>query len=79
MSTEGGEVLIPARKLHELVRSLGQEGMIDVSVDPATFHVTLRTGFGEYFIKGMDVSEFPVLPEFPKGTSVTLSKAAVQR
>lgn len=79
MSSEGGEVLIPARKLHELVRSLGQDGMIDVSVDATSFQVTLRTSFGEYFIKGMDVAEFPVLPEFPQGTSVTLSKAAVQR
>jgi DNA polymerase-3 subunit beta len=79
MSSEGGEVLIPARKLNELVRSLGQGSMVDISVDMESYLVTLRTATGEYFIKGMDVSEFPVLPEFPQGTSVTLTKAAVQR
>ena len=79
MSTEDGEVLIPARKLAELVKSLGNEGMIDVHVDDKSMQVTLRTSFGEYFIKGMDVAEFPVIPEFPQGTSVTLSQQDVQR
>ena len=76
---QSGEVLIPARKLHDLIKSLGTAGDVDVHVDMTSYQVTLRTKTGEYFIKGMDATEFPVLPEFPVGTSVTLSKSSVQR
>ncbi len=79
MSTEDGEVLIPARKLTELVKSLGSEGMLDVHVDPRSKQVTLRTNFGEYFLKGIDVTEFPMIPEFKLDASVRLRKADVQR
>ncbi len=79
MSTEDGEVLIPARRLTDLVKSLGNEGMLDVIVDEQSMVVNLRTPFGEYFLKGVDVTEFPSIPEFKKESSFSLSKADAQR
>jgi DNA polymerase-3 subunit beta len=79
LGTADGDVLIPARKLAEIVKSLGSEGMLDVTVDEKSLQITLRTSFGEYFIKGMDAEEFPVIPEFPAGTTITLPCEDVQR
>ncbi len=79
MGTEDGDVLIPARKITDLVKSLGSEGMVDVVVDQITKHITLRTTYGEYFLKGIDVAEFPMIPEFKQDASVKLKKSDVQR
>ena len=41
-----GEVLIPARRLNEIVKALGQEGTVEIAVS-ANLDVTLTTSFGK--------------------------------
>lgn len=79
VSSEDGAILIPARKLAEIVKALGSEGMVELTAHPTSFEVLLRTSFGEYKIKGMNPQEFPEIPEFPQGTTTTLTRADVQR
>jgi DNA polymerase III subunit beta len=79
LSTEDGSVLIPARKLAEIVKALGSEGNLELSVNNQTYEILLRTSFGEYKIKGMSTIEFPEQPDFPQGTTTTLAKNDVQK
>lgn len=73
-----GEVLIPARRLNEIVKALGQEGTVEIAVS-ANLDVTLTTNFGKYNMKGMSADEFPTMPQFPEGTRATFSQANISR
>ncbi|MBL7999442.1 MAG: DNA polymerase III subunit beta [Candidatus Kapabacteria bacterium] len=79
VSTEDGNVLVPARKLNEIIKALGTEGDLEFTAHPTNYEVTLRTRFGEYKIKGMNSEEYPNIPEFPQGTSTTLTRSDMQR
>ncbi len=71
-----GSVLIPARKLNEIIKALGSEGSIDVSVNAN--YLTLNTPFGKYSMNGMSADEFPNMPHFPEGVKVNFNQEDIQ-
>lgn len=73
-----GAVLIPARRLNELVKSLGQEGSVEISVSPR-YDLTLLTNAGKFNMKGMDTADFPQQPVFPEGTKATVQAADIMK
>ncbi len=68
-----GEMLVPARKLSDIVKALGNAGRINLSADGKSYKITLKTDFGEYVLHGLDATEFPSVPDFTKGTTIQLS------
>ena len=74
MVEEQGTVLIPARKLHELLRSLGQEGALLIEIN-SNLDITFRTSGGSFTMKGMDSADYPQQPVFPEGEHALLSAA----
>jgi len=69
-----GTVLIPARKLNDLLRSLGQEGSVLVEVS-ANLDIKFTTRGGTFTMKGMDSADYPQQPVFPEGENAHLSAA----
>jgi DNA polymerase-3 subunit beta len=70
---QNGEILVPARKLTDIVKALGSQGRVTLSVDKKSFKITLKTDFGEYVLHGLEAGEFPNVPDFTSGTSIELS------
>lgn len=58
-----GAITLPARTLQELVATLPPE-RVDMELDLRTLTLHLRCGARSANIKGMDASEYPLLPEF---------------
>lgn len=77
--TSDGEVLIPARKLFDIVKALGNAGRISVSAEGKSFKITLKTDFGEYVLHGLDANEFPSVPDFATGTTIQIPGADAMR
>lgn len=77
--TSNGEVLIPARKLSDIVKALGNAGRISVSAEGKSFKITLKTDFGEYVLHGLDANEFPSVPDFSTGTTIQIPGADAMR
>ncbi len=71
---DGGEILVPARKLFEIVKALGNTGMLTFSADSASYKITLRTDYGEYTMFGMSAREFPDIPDFANGVAARFSR-----
>lgn len=67
-----GEMLVPARKLSDIVKALGNAGRITFSADGKSYKITLKTDFGEYVLHGLDANEFPSVPDFTKGTTIQI-------
>jgi DNA polymerase III subunit beta len=76
---QDGSILVPARKLLDIVKALGSSGRLTLSIDKKTFKVTLKTDFGEYVLHGLGADEFPSVPDFSTGTTVELSGADAMR
>ncbi|MBS1536691.1 MAG: DNA polymerase III subunit beta [Bacteroidetes bacterium] len=74
---DDGSILIPARKLNEIIKALGSEGSIDISVN-ANFSLSLNTPFGKYSMNGMSADEFPNMPHFPEGVTVNFKQDDIQ-
>ncbi len=59
---QDGAVTVPARTLYELVSNLSPE-RVDMELDVRTQTINLRCGGTTTNIKGIDASEFPLIPE----------------
>ncbi|GIK65349.1 MAG: DNA polymerase III subunit beta [Chloroflexota bacterium] len=59
---QDGAVTVPARTLYELVSNLSPE-RVDMELEVRTQTVNLRCGGTTTNIKGIDASEFPLIPE----------------
>ncbi len=59
---EEGATTVPARLLTEYVNSVPRDAKIDMSLDVRTQTLNLRCGQHDSRIKGIDASEFPVIP-----------------
>lgn len=57
-----GSITVPARLLYDLVSNLSPE-RIDMELNTRTLTLTLRCGGTTTNIKGIDASEFPLVPE----------------
>ncbi len=69
---EDGDILVPARKINEIVKALGTEGEIEFISDPENFEINLKTDKGFYEMKGLSHTEYLDLPElFKQETTIT--------
>lgn len=64
-----GAITLPARTLADLVNNLSPE-RVDLTLDPATLTVNVQCGATVSNIKGIDASEFPLIPEESGGDIV---------
>jgi DNA polymerase III subunit beta len=68
---EEGAITVPARIFHDLVNTLSPE-RIDMELDTRTNTLSLRCGGKSANIKGIDASEFPVVPEFEADSGIAV-------
>lgn len=71
-----GSCTVPARKLYEYVRLLG-DGEITIKSLPNDW-VQIRSGRSHTKMVGLPRKNFPNLPLFPAGSAITLSKDALR-
>jgi DNA polymerase III subunit beta len=69
---EEGSITVPARLLSEFVNSLPGE-RIDMELNARTKTLHVRCARYEANIKGIDASEFPLIPEFTEDDAIELS------
>lgn len=62
-NSEIGAVLVPAKRINDVVRELSGIGSIELSVEPETFNIALKTDSGHFDMKGIDPDEYLDLPE----------------
>lgn len=60
---EDGAVLVPAKKLSDIVKALDNVGNLEFSVDMGNYEITMKTDAGTYDMKGLDADEYISLPE----------------
>ncbi len=58
-----GAVLVPAKKISEIVKALDNIGTLEFAVDMSNYEITLKTDAGNYDMKGLDADEYLRLPE----------------
>lgn len=74
-----GSALVPARKLTDIVKALaGAEGSVTFSRGEK-YDITLKTGFGQYAMKGMSEDDFPELPDFRGDAEAFFHSADIMR
>lgn len=71
-----GSALVPARKLHDVLRALPSD--LSCTVDATGERFVLATPIGRYELPKLDASEFPELPRADHATTVTLAAADAQ-
>ncbi len=60
---EDGEILVPGKKLSDLLKSYGGNLNVDFNANLENYDVNLKIGEGKFHLKGLDVEEYRVLPE----------------
>lgn len=61
--SEKGAILIPAKRIHDIIRELSGYGVIDFIVEPGTFNIEIKTDNARFDMKGIDPDEYLDLPE----------------
>ena len=59
---EATAILVPGKRLGDIIKELGNVGSIEFVVDPRNQNVEIRTDKGKYDIKGLDPEEYLDLP-----------------
>ncbi|HAW08698.1 MAG TPA: DNA polymerase III subunit beta [Bacteroidetes bacterium] len=59
---EDGEVLMPAKKLNDIIKVLPKGGNITVEVDPETYEIIVRFSKGKFVLKGLSTDEYVSVP-----------------
>ncbi len=62
-SEKDGSVLVPARKLNDIIKALDTKSNFTFSSDEENFDIKLTTETGHYSMKGLDPEEYLYLPE----------------
>jgi DNA polymerase-3 subunit beta len=62
-SSEEGAVLIPARRFEAFVKTLGNQGELEIEVDIENYDVMINTSKGSFKMKGLDPDEYLDIPE----------------
>ena len=60
---EDGSILVPGRRINEIVKALGETGNLSFASDDTTYEITIRTATGKYGMKGEDTQEYLALRE----------------
>jgi DNA polymerase III subunit beta len=76
---EEGSTTVPARLLTEFVNSLPRETKIDMELDVRTQTLNVRCALHDARIKGIDASEFPLIPTGDGNQRIRLDAAAFRR
>lgn len=58
-----GKILVPGRKLNEILKALGKTEKITFTSNDENFEIDLITDFGTYKMKGLSIDEYIELPE----------------
>lgn len=61
--SEDGSILVPGRKLSDIVKRLGNQGELEFSTNPDNYEITIIQGKGKYGMKGLNPEEYLDLPE----------------
>jgi len=69
---QSGAITVPARTLQELVATLPPE-RVDMDLDVRTLTLRLRCGAKSANIKGMDASEYPLMPTFDNERAIAVN------
>ncbi|MGQ9818698.1 MAG: DNA polymerase III subunit beta [Candidatus Kapaibacteriales bacterium] len=60
---EEGKVLVPGKRLNDIIKALDENKEITFSANPETFTVTIKSSHGKYSMKGLDPDDYLDLPE----------------
>ena len=71
--TEDGSILVPGRKIGDLVKTLS-EGSMDFSANESTNEIKLKTSTGKYSLRGLSTSEYLDIPELFESEKPDLDK-----
>lgn len=71
-----GEVTIPARRLHEILRAFPDAASVTLSVEDEK--ATIRSGRSRFILGTLPPSDFPTLEDFPYDTSLYLAQGALR-
>ncbi|HOV92735.1 MAG TPA: DNA polymerase III subunit beta [Candidatus Kapabacteria bacterium] len=59
---ENGEILVPAKKLNDIIRVLPKGGSITIDADIDTYEIVLRYNKGKFAFKGLGTDEYVSIP-----------------
>ncbi len=76
-SIDSGTVLVPARKLNDILKSLGASGTVEFQVDEENYEIKLKTQSGNYSLKGLSADEYVNTPELTGSSVPDIAKADV--
>lgn len=62
-SEDNGAVLVPAKRFEAFVKTLGNKGELEITIDPENYEIILNTTSGSFKMKGLDPDEYLDLPE----------------
>lgn len=71
---DGGEILVPARKLFEIIKALGNTGILHFVAETTGYRIQLHTNYGQYTMFGMSAREFPDIPNFSNGVFASIPR-----
>jgi DNA polymerase-3 subunit beta len=74
--TEDGSILVPGRKIGDLVKTLS-EGQLDFTANESTNEIKLKTSTGKYTLRGLSTSEYLDIPELFESEKPDLEKVKV--
>jgi len=60
---ESGRILVPAKKLNEIIKELGNTGILEFITDIENYNIEIRTQNGQFDMKGLDPEEYLTLPQ----------------
>jgi DNA polymerase III subunit beta len=60
---EDGSVLIPGKRINEIIKAMSHSGEIEISTKEDSFDITIKTANGKYGMKGLNPDEYLDLPE----------------
>ena len=66
MDVEGrldGSILVPGRRISEIIKALGIGGNIEFSTNDDNYEITINSDSGKYTMKGLDHMEYLNIPE----------------
>jgi len=62
-SSENGKVLVPGKRISDIIKALEDSEEFTFSSDEDTFNISIQTKYGKYSMKGLDPLEYLTLPE----------------
>lgn len=60
--TEDGKILVPGKKISDILKSLGNIQSIEFIANPDTYEITVKVPRGKYTLKGLNPEEYLQLP-----------------